>query len=203
MFERMKKERPERYRVAGLGEWGQVSGLIYPNYEIREFDSEALKSFGGVEIFGLDFGYTNDPTALFCGIVNGSELYVFDEIYERGLTNDRLAEVIRARGYGRRRIIADSAEPKSIDELYNFGIRRISPSVKGRGSILSGIDAVKRYRIVISPVCKSFLSEIRSYVWETDGSGCAVNRPRGQNDHLMDAMRYAVSSIGTEKFSFC
>lgn len=205
MFERMKRERPERYRVAGLGEWGAVSGLVYPDFEVTDFDVAKIIKQGGRYVFGLDFGYTNDPTALFCGIYSKGEnrIYVFDEIYERGLTNDKIASLLKSRGYGRERIPADSAEPKSIDELRAFGIKRIVPSEKGRGSISSGIDAVKRNRIVISPSCKNFISEIRGYVWETASDGSVTNRPRGKNDHLMDAMRYAITdALGKENFSF-
>ena len=133
MFETMKKERPARYRVAGLGEWGHESGLVYENYEIREFSpTDILRRPGTKAIFGLDFGYTNDPSALFCGIFDPAtrEIYVFDEIYERSLTNDRLARLIIERGYKKERICADAAEPKSISELRER--YRIVPSRKGR-----------------------------------------------------------------------
>ena len=135
MFETMKKERPARYRVAGLGEWGHESGLVYENYEIREFSpTDILRRPGTKAIFGLDFGYTNDPSALFCGIFDPAtrEIYVFDEIYERSLTNDRLARLIIERGYKKERICADAAEPKSISELRELGLYRIVPSRKGR-----------------------------------------------------------------------
>lgn len=206
LFEEMKRTRPERYRTAGLGEWGAVGGLIYPSFEVCGFDrEEILKKADAEEIFGLDFGYTNDPTALFCGILCRSErrLYVYDEIYERGLTCEALARLLRSRGYGRARIIADSAEPRLIDELRSMGIKNIRAAVKGRGSILHGIDCVQRYGITASPVCKNFIGEIRSYVWETDRGGDAVNRPVGAGDHLMDAMRYAVTEASAaSKFSF-
>ena len=101
------------------------------------------------------------------------------------------------------RILADSAEPKSIDELRFLGIKRITAAKKGRGSISAGIDAVRRNRIIISPICKNFIAEIKGYVWETDRDGTVTNSPRGKNDHLMDAMRYAVSdALEKENFSF-
>lgn len=206
LFEDMKKSRPERYRTAGLGQWGAVGGLIYPSFEVAEFDCDAvLKERGAEEIFGLDFGYTNDPTALFCGILckESRRLYVFDEIYERGLSGEVLARILKERGYGRARIIADSAEPRLTDELRMMGIRNIRSAQKGHGSILHGIDLVQRYSIVASPVCKNFIGEIRGYVWETDRTGDTVNRPSGVNDHLMDAMRYAVAEAASgAKFSF-
>lgn len=206
MFEEMKKSRPERYRTAGLGEWGATSGLIYPAFEVADFDPKKLLSRSDTEaIFGLDFGYTNDPTALFCGIICKSlkSLYVFDEIYERGLTCEALASILKERGFGKARIIADSAEPRLIDELREMGIRGIRAASKGKGSILNGIDRIQRFKITVSPLCKNFISEIRSYVWETDRGGYAVNRPVSGGDHLMDAMRYAVAEATSEsKFSF-
>ncbi len=206
MFEDMKRTRPERYKTAGLGQWGAVGGLIYPYYRIEGFDAESILNMPDAEaVFGLDFGYTNDPTALFCGILcrQSKKLYVTDEIYERGLTAPKLSQIIKDRGYGRARIIADCAEPRLIDELRSMGIRNIRASRKGAGSILHGIDCVGRYEIIVSPVCKSFISEIRAYVWETDRSGSTVNRPSGGNDHLMDAMRYAVTEASQpSKFGF-
>ncbi|MCD8311492.1 MAG: PBSX family phage terminase large subunit [Firmicutes bacterium] len=205
MFERMRLERPERYRVAGLGEWGRSGELVYPDFEIREFDVRREYDDGGVPIFGLDFGFANDPTALFCGIINRKRqvIYVFDEMYERGLTNDVLASRIIGKGYGGQRIVADSAEPKSIAELRRMGISRIAPARKAKGSIISGIDAVRRCRIVILPSCKSFISEISSYTWETSADGTPTNRPRASGDHLMDAMRYAVTdALSGSNFSF-
>lgn len=206
MFETMKKERPARYRVAGLGEWGRESGLVYENYEIREFSTaDILKRPGTKAIFGLDFGYTNDPSALFCGIFDPAahEIYVFDEIYERSLTNDRLARLIIERGYKKERICADAAEPKSISELRDLGLYRIVPSRKGRDSLLSGIDLVRRNKIIIHPCCRAFAEEIRNYVWATDASGQPVNRPVGRCDHLMDAMRYAIEDAAAGAvFSF-
>ena len=208
MFESMKRERPERYRTAGLGEWGVRGGLIYGGYDVREFDAAKVSALpSAVSVFGLDFGYTNDPSALFCGIwaKDSRELYVFDEIYERALTNDMLAELIRRRGYGKERIVADSAEPKSIDELRRFGLRRVTPAKKGYGSILSGIDLCMRQNIIVHPRCRAFIAEIGMYAWETDGAGLPVNRPVAHDDHLMDAMRYAMtyaSDPGAANYSF-
>ncbi len=205
MFDEMRLSRPERYRTAGLGEWGAVGGLVYPRYVIGDFDADGLMRSGAEAIYGLDFGYTNDPTALFCGLLcrESRRLYVTDEIYERGLSAEALARLLKERGYARARIIADSADPRLIDDLRSMGIRNIRASKKGPGSVLHGIDCIGRYEIVISPVCKSFIGEIRSYVWETDRGGAAVNRPSGGSDHLMDAMRYAVDEASAvSKFSF-
>ncbi len=200
MFETMRRERPGRYRVAGLGEWGVEGGLIYGGFEIAEFDVAEISGMpSAVSVFGLDFGYTNDPSALFCGIWvrDRCELYVFDEIYERALTNDKLAALIDGKGYGKERIAADSAEPKSIEELRRLGIRRITAAKKGAGSVMAGIDLCMRQKITVHPRCRAFIREISSYAWRTDASGAPVNAPEACDDHLMDAMRYAMTAASS------
>lgn len=120
LFEDMKIRNPARYQVAGLGNWGISEGVVYENWEEKDFSvSEIIKNKGADVVFGLDFGYTNDPTALFCGVLlkEKKEIYVFDELYERGLTNFKLAERLKAMRYGKEKIRADAAEPKSIEEL--------------------------------------------------------------------------------------
>lgn len=206
VFETMKQNNPRRYRVAGLGEWGIVDGLIYENWEEQTFSVEEIsKQPGVVSAFGLDFGYTNDPTALFCGLVDprAMELYVFDELYEKALTNQRIAEKITAMGYGKERIKADSAEPKSIDELREFGLCHIQSARKGKDSINNGIQYIQNYKIIIHPRCVNFLMEISNYTWDEDRFGNKINRPIDQFNHLMDAMRYALEDLLTgPTFSF-
>lgn len=143
LFERMRQNNPRRYRVAGLGDWGIVDGLIFENWEEREFDIDELRRRPELHtVFGLDFGYTNDPTALFCGMIDrvSRTLYVFDEMYEKGMSNERIAERVAAMGYAKERITADSAEPKSIDRLRELGLYRIRAARKGKDSIANGID---------------------------------------------------------------
>jgi phage terminase large subunit len=131
LFERMRQNNPRRYRVAGLGDWGIVDGLIFENWEEREFDIDELRCRPELHtVFGLDFGYTNDPTALFCGMIDrvSRTLYVFDEMYEKGMSNERIAERVAAMGYAKERITADSAEPKSIDrQTVKFALYIIDP----------------------------------------------------------------------------
>lgn len=197
MFEDMARREPLRYRVAGLGEWGSVGGLVYTNWRAEDFNLAEVAAAAGVKpAFGLDFGYVNDETALFCGLLDEAarRLYVFDEIYQRGLSNERIYEEIAARGYSKERIMADAAEPKSIDRLRELGLRRIMPAKKGRGSILAGIDYLRGYEIVIKPGCVNFLREIGGYCWR-ESEGRYLNEPRDEDNHLMDAMRYAVSGL--------
>lgn len=205
LFETMKKNNPRRYQVAGLGNWGVNEGAIYVNWREEGFDAgEIMKCKGIKSAFGLDFGYTNDPTALFCGLVDREnlKLYVFNELYEKGLTNARIAERVRAMGYNGEVIRADSAEPKSIDELRGLGLSRIRGARKGADSVRSGIQAIQNYSIIIHPRCTSFVREISGYVWAEDLTGRRLNSPSGGDDHLMDAMRYALEDLGGEVFSF-
>lgn len=195
LFEDMKKNNPRRYQVAGLGNWGIVDGLVYENWEEKEFDyTEVAKIHGVKSAFGLDFGYTNDPTALFCGLIDVSNrnIYVFDEIYQNAMKNREIAEEIIRKGYGKEKIIADSQEPKSIDELYDLGLKGIRNSRKGKDSINNGIQYIQDYKIIIHPRCVNFITEISNYMWDKDKFDNMVNKPVDDFNHLMDAMRYAL-----------
>ena len=192
VFERMKKNNPRRYQVAGLGNWGIVDGLVYENWKEEKFDLDRIRNLESA--FGLDFGYTNDPTAFFCGAIDNKnkKIYVFDEIYEKGLSNQAIFNKINQYGYSKERITADSAEPKSIDELRGLGLSRISSAVKGKDSINNGIQFIQEYEIIIHPRCVNFLTEISNYTWDEDKFGNKINKPIDDFNHLMDAMRYAV-----------
>ncbi len=204
VFERLREENPRRYVVAGLGEWGIAEGLIYENWEVREFEPGSLgkedegqwqyKSF-----FGLDYGYTNDPTAFIAFAVNPikKEIWIYDEHYETRMLNDDIAKMIAEKGFAKERIRADAAEPKSNDDLRRLGINRIAPSVKGKDSIINGITAIQGYKIFVSPLCKNVISELSSYCWKKDKNDNGINVPEDKNNHLMDAMRYAFYDVKT------
>lgn len=206
VFERMKINNPRRYAVAGLGGWGIVEGLVYENWKEESFEfitkKEADEGKIGVikdnlkSAFGLDFGYTNDPSALFCGEVDleNKKLYVFDEFYEKGLSNKRIAEKIIEMGYRKERITGDCSEPKSIDELNSFQLH-VKGAKKGKDSINNGIQWIQELEIIIHPRCVNFLTEISNYTWDSDKFGKKLNKPIDDFNHLMDAMRY-----GLEKY---
>lgn len=194
VFERMKTQNPRRYAVAGLGNWGIVDGLVYENWEEEAFDIEKVKKIPGVvSCFGMDFGYTNDPSTLFCGLYDkeNKRLYVFDELYEKGLSNRRIYERVSEMGYLKEKIIADSAEPKSIDELKGYGMR-VKGARKGKDSVLNGIQWIQDLEIIIHPRCVNFLTEISNYTWEKDKFGNKLNAPIDDFNHILDAMRYAL-----------
>ena len=206
LFEDMKKNNPRRYQVAGLGNWGIVEGLVYENWEEKEFDVNDISKRKGVKsAFGLDFGYTNDPSAFFCGLIDvaNKEIYVFDEIYKKAMKNRQIAEEIIRKGYGKEKIVADSQEPKSIDELYDLGLKGIRKSRKGRDSINNGVQYIQDYKIIIHPRCVNFITEISNYMWDKDKFDNPVNKPVDDFNHLMDAMRYALESYSKgPTFSF-
>lgn len=193
VFERMKQHNPRRYNVAGLGNWGVVEGVVYERWKEEAFSLNDLPK-DAQPAFGLDFGYTNDPSALFCGYVSIEQkrLYVWDEMYKKGLSNKAIFDEIEKLGYTKERITADCAEPKSIDELKGLGIRRIEAAKKGRDSVNNGIQWIQDLEIIIHPRCVNFLLEISLYSWRKDKFGKALNEPEDDNNHLMDAMRYAL-----------
>ncbi len=207
VFETMRLNNPRRYRVAGMGDWGIVDGLIFENWEEKAFDVDEISRLASVRsAFGLDFGYTNDPSALFCGLVDetAKTLWVFDEMYDYGMSNERIAEKVSQMGYRKERIRAEAAEPKSIDRLYELGLSRIQKARKGKDSINNGIDYLQDYHIIVHPRCVNFITEISNYTWDTDTkTGKRLNKPIDDFNHLMDAMRYAMEdfSMGSA-FSF-
>lgn len=210
VFERMKVNNPRRYQVAGLGNWGIVEGLIYENWKEEAYTlitrKESQEGRKGVirdnlkTVCGLDFGYTNDPTAFVIALLDKdhSRLYIYDEFYEKGLSNKAIAERIKELGYRKERITADSAEPKSIDELKTYGLN-VKGAVKGKDSIVHGIQWIQDLEIIIHPRCVNFLTEISNYTWDTDRFGKKLNVPIDDFNHLMDALRYAVERYSMSK----
>lgn len=191
VFETMKKNNPRRYAVAGLGGWGVVDGLVYENWKEEYFELEQVRQYKSA--FGLDFGYTNDPSAFFVGFLDAENkrLYVYDEFYQPGMSNRKIADEVIGMGYKKEHITADCAEPKSIDELKGYGLK-VKGAVKGKDSILNGIQWIQDLEIIIHPRCVNFLTEISNYTWDVDKFGTKLNRPIDDFNHLMDAMRYAL-----------
>ena len=201
VFERMRQNNPRRYAVAGLGGWGIVDGLVYENWQEQVYTLSEIQSKHELHsALGLDFGYTNDPSALFVGFLDQENrtLYVWDEMYEKGLSNKRIYESIQRMGYSKDKITADSAEPKSIDDLRDLGLR-IRGAEKGKDSINNGVQYIQDLRIIIHPRCVNFLTEISNYTWDKDRFGHKINQPIDDFNHLMDAMRYGLEPYSRHK----
>ena len=192
LFENMKINNPRRYNVAGLGNWGITEGLVYDNVHI-DYRFELTDMVNYKTVCGMDFGYTNDPTAFFIGFLDekNKALYIWDELYEKGLTNRMIYDRLVSMGYGKESIVCDSAEPKSIAELRGYGLRA-KAAVKGKDSISHGIQYIQGLTIYIHPRCVNFTTEIQNYTFDKDKFGNAINQPIDDFNHLMDAMRYAL-----------
>jgi phage terminase large subunit len=205
VFENMKKQNPRRYRIAGLGEWGVSEGLIFENFEERDFKIDDIRKKKNIKAaFGCDLGWT-DPTAFVACMIDdeNKEIFVFDEWYKENVTNEDIYNAIWEMGYANQYIIFDSAEPKSIQELRNYGLYKAKPARKGRDSVLFGIQLLQQYKIIVKPSCINVLREINNYSWETDKSGKTINRPDHTFSHSMDALRYAVmDKVKGSSFSF-
>lgn len=191
----LKDTNPVYYGIYALGEFGSLDKLIYSNWQSFEFNKEELK---GDLIIGLDFGYSNDPTALIAGIVVPAEnrIYVFKEWGGTGYLNDEIATAIKNLGFAKSIIKADSAEQKSIEEIKREGVFRISPCVKGQGSILQGIQKLQQYELIIHPECKNVIEELQNYSWEKDKqTNEYINKPVDKYNHYLDALRYALQCL--------
>ncbi len=183
-IELLKVTDPTLWNVYGNGEWGAIEGLIFNNIQpSNEIQGEIIG-------YGLDFGYSIDPTALVEVRKYNGELYVQTLIYERGLTNQDISRRMNELGVTRYKpIIADSAEPKSIEELYRDGWRNIKPAKKGKDSINNSIDILRRYKINFT-AGDNIGKEISTYKYRTDKNGGLMSEPVDFNNHSIDALRY-------------
>jgi len=185
----MENERDSYfYNVYTLGNWGVLGKTIFQNFKVETFDCSTFDNIYN----GLDFGFSTDPTA-FIRIhydKKHKRLYIIDEFEELELTNDKIAEKLKCI-INNEYITCDSAEPKSIRELQIMGIRA-KPAKKGKDSVNFGIDWIKRHEIIIHPNCINFKREMELYQFTTDRNGLHINRPMDKDNHLIDAMRYAL-----------
>jgi phage terminase large subunit len=192
VLEGLRDKDETYYQVYALGQWGVLQNLIFKNWVEEEIPVD--DQYYDAVLNGLDFGF-NHPSALVRVGVKDDELYIFDEIYEKGLTNNELISLVREKRI-RQVITADSAEPARIEEFRKAGIA-IKPSIKGPGSVKDGIDWVKRHRIHIHPQCVNTIKEIGAYKYKEDKNGNVFDEPVPFNDDAMSALRYAVEELVT------
>ena len=186
------KDNKNWWRVYGEGKIGEVEGRIYTGWQIiKDIPFEAR-----LEGYGLDYGYSIDPTAIVAVYYyNGG--YILDEIlYRKGMSNKQIADVLNSLPYGL--VVADSAEPKSNDEIKSYGVNLI-PVVKGKDSIKQGIQYVQDQKISVTERSINLIKEYRNYLWKTDRNGQIINEPEGGLDHALDAVRYRLSSMKPQR----
>ena len=183
-----KARRPSLYRHKWLGEPNSQELRVYKDWQIIE----ELPHEARLERYGLDFGYSNDPTAI-VAIYSYNGGYIWDEVaYQKGLLNKQIADILLL--LPKAVVIADSAEPKSIDELRLYGLT-VMPANKGPGSVMQGIDNVQNQRISLTRRSVNIHREYRSYIFMQDKDGRILNEPIDLNNHGMDAGRYAMESL--------
>lgn len=197
-LEQMIRTNPTYYKIYAQGEFCTLDKLVYNNWHISDFNPSEIN---GTRLAGLDFGYTNDPTAIVQSIATAdNKLYIYKEYTEKGLTNQQIATVLKQLGVSKDVIIADSAEPKSIREIQLAGIPRIRESVKGPDSINQGIQLLQQYEIIVSPECTNVIEELENYSWQKDKqTGEYINKPIDLYNHCLDALRYSIQLLGKGK----
>jgi len=185
-IEKLKFTDIDYYRIYGEGERGSLKDLVYTFHEIDDIPTDKAQ----LVALGLDFGFTNDPTALIEVHKHENNLYLNEMIYQRGLTNDDIAELMRNLGVLRfHDIVADSAEPKSVEEIRRHGFS-IKPAIKGPDSIVNGIDILKRYKLHVTKQSVNLITEFNRYKWAKDSGGNLLNKPVDVFNHALDAVRY-------------
>lgn len=186
-IERLQYTDENYWRIYGLGEIGQSKATIFQFREIEKIPDNAK-----FVSYGMDFGYTNDPTCISKIYLHDTNLYAEELLYRTGMTNRDIHNELLSLGVGRRdEIYADSAEPKTIDELYRYGWN-IKPSTKGRDSVNIGIDMLKRYTIHITKKSQNAIKEFRNYKWKEDKNGNILNTPEDKFNHFTDSLRYGI-----------
>lgn len=198
-MEQMKETNPTRYKIEAEGLFVSLDRLIFQNYRVEEFDYTTIK---GQLLLGLDFGFQSDPSVIIASLLDeeNKTIHIFKEWRGQGKTNQELIEVIKALGFAKSVIIADSAEMKSIEEIKRGGIIKIKPAVKGPDSVRFGIQKLLNYHIIVHPNCQGVITEFENYAWKKDkNTGEYTNEPLQNGfDHFMDALRYSLQAAATK-----
>ena len=194
MLEEMRDRDYVYYQIYALGEWGVLGNLVFTNYIVEDIPKD-IGMYRSI-YQGLDFGF-NDPSAFVKVGVKDDELYILDEFYQSGLTNNELIQLLAPVVDNKYQIIADSSEPSRIKEFNQNGWR-VKSAEKGAGSIKAGLDWAKRKKIYIHPGCVNFIKEIQGYKYKEDKDGNVYDEPVDMNNHLMDALRYAIEPLSKQ-----
>ena len=192
-IEELANRNEAYYKIYALGEFATLDKLVFPKYKKQLLNKEELKQFPSY--FGLDYGFINDPSAFMYIKIDDENrrLYIVEEYVRKGLTNDKIAEAIKALGYSKEIIRADSAEKKSNQELRNLDIPRVIDVMKGPGSVMQGIQYILQYEIIVDERCVKTIEELENYTWKKDrATNEYINEPVDSYNHCLDAMRYAI-----------
>lgn len=200
VMENKKKTNPRYYNIYALGNWGTAEGLIFPKVTHRAIRQEEVAGLPCAQ--GLDFGYTNDPSAFNQSYVDvpNKRIYVFDGFYEKGLTNAKIAAQIKQLEAHKHKTIADSSEPKSIDYIAAKGVR-IEGAAKGKDSVSAGIDFLSEFEIIVNAHLVEFMTEFNNYSWALGKDGKPTNKPVDDFNHFIDSLRYALEPFMKRKRS--
>ena len=195
-IEKMARTNPTYYRIYALGEFASLDKLVFNNWRVGSIEDTNDWAL----LCGLDFGFTNDPTAFVVSFLKDRTLFISKEYVKTGLLNDQIAKVITELGFSKSTIIGDSAEVKSIEELRRAGLYRIYPAAKGQGSVLQGIQKLQQLDIVVDPHCEHVITELQNYAWKKDrATGEYINEPIDEFNHCIDALRYSLQCIDKYK----
>jgi phage terminase large subunit len=191
VMENKRKTNPRYYNIYALGNWGTAEGLVFSNVSQRLIRADEIAGLDCVQ--GLDFGYTNDPSAWHQSYIDtvGKRIYVYDGFYEKGMSNAEIADAIKEKRAHKHRTIADSSEPKSIDYIRGKDVV-IDGAAKGRDSVSAGIDLLLEYEIIVNAHLVEFMTEFNNYSWAVDKDGKTTNKPCDDFNHFIDALRYSV-----------
>ena len=200
-YEDLWRTNPRRAAVVANGDWGVVEGLVFENFEVKDFNINSTIKRVGETTAGLDFGFTHDPTTFprLAVDLDNKELWIYAEHYEHAMTTDDIYKMIESNDMLDAFISADSAEQRLIAELRAKGVKRINSSVKGRGTINAGIDFIKQFKIYIHPSCEHTIEEFDTYVYQQDKDGNWLNKPVDDNNHVIDAIRYSLERYHLQK----
>ncbi|HDC8405186.1 TPA: PBSX family phage terminase large subunit [Staphylococcus aureus] len=195
-YEDLYRTNPRRARIVCDGEWGIAEGLVYDNFVVEDFDWFQIYKKTQFKVHGIDYGFTNDPTALVSAVVDldNKILWLYDEHYEKGMLSDDIYKMIVKKDLETAEIKSEN-DMRMIAELKNKGVKRIVPAVKGPHSIMPGIQYVQGFKIYIHPSCVHTIEEFNTYTFEQDNEGNWINKPIDKNNHALDALRYALSDL--------
>lgn len=202
VMENKKKTNPRYYNIYALGNWGTAEGLVFNNVTQRIIKESDIANLPCVQ--GLDFGYTNDPSAFNESYIDldNKKIYVFDGFYEKGMSNDAIANKIKELLNHKHLTVADSSEPKSIDYIRSKGVN-IRGALKGKDSVNIGIDFLLGFEIIVNAHLVEFMTEFNNYCWAVDKDGKQLNKPVDEFNHFIDSLRYAVEQyFKNQQFAF-